>query len=111
MEIARHDPLAEVSQLDHQDDAVDGPAWRADSESRCDHVDLAIEADVGVRDDSVGLADHGRTDQRDWCGDAGVAQVLNILDSRLAERGDAGREKLAGDLGRAERRLRHATDA
>ncbi len=75
-----------------------------------DDVELGVEAHVGVRDDAIHLAEHRRADERHRRRYARAAHRFDVLDARVAEPTYAGPQQRAGDLGRAEGRLRDARD-
>ena len=104
-QVAGEDALAEVAQLDHEDDTVDPTLVDGGRREQAEHGHLGVHADVGVGHDPADLAGHGRADQRDRSGDARVAQGLDVLDPGVAEAPDPGPQKLDGHRGGAERAL------
>ena len=60
----RQDALAEVTELDHEQHAVDAAAGpRGRDREPAMHVELGVAADVGVLDDALDLAEHRRADR------------------------------------------------
>ncbi len=111
-EVAGQDALAEVAELDHEHDPVSPALDLGGGRQAIEDVELGVEAHVGVcsttRSTWLSIGDRisviGAADARP---DA-VASTFSIRDSPID--GDPGLQQLAGDLGRAERRLGDAGD-
>ena len=58
-QVAGEDALAEVAELDHEDDTVDLTLADGGRREQAEHGHLGVHADVGVGHDPVDLAGHG----------------------------------------------------
>ena len=110
VEFVRHDAIAEVAEFDHDHDVVDSSADACGGRERGEDIGVGVDAHRVRPDDSIGLAEHRRSDEQHWCVHVRVAHSFDVLDARVAECDDARGDECVRELYVAEQCFRDAGD-